>query len=61
VLSKIVSLFVAHLSVFILIWMERLGRKWFPPKKQMAGSLVLDSLPKDQRMQAKIFNPPSTP
>jgi hypothetical protein len=40
-LSKIVSLFVAHLSVFILIWrgFEENGSS---QKKQMVGSLVLD-------------------
>jgi hypothetical protein len=43
-LSKIVSLFVARLSVFILIWrgFEENGSR--QEKKQMAGTLVLDHL-----------------
>jgi hypothetical protein len=41
---KIVSLFVAHLSVFILIWRGYKEKDSGKEKKQMAGTLVLDPL-----------------
>ncbi len=44
-LSKIVSLFVACLSICFYFDLEMLRRKWFPPgKKQTMGTLVLDPL-----------------
>jgi hypothetical protein len=43
---KIVSLFVACLSVFILIWRGFKENGFCQENKQMAGSLILDPLAK---------------
>jgi hypothetical protein len=51
-LSKIVSLFVAHLSVLIYIWRGFKVNGSRQEKKKMAGSLVLDPLVSSRHAQA---------